>query len=125
MANDTIDMSWDDLVTPIAETIGYNWDANPQDADMTYTDPDGWIWRPDINGVLCCSYYSNNRLCIIWPRNDDGSFQWQHDGTNYNCRDVGIEGRSGIFDNDGNLVAIMQLNATLDVQWVDDSDDDE
>ena len=120
------DIQWDNPVAQIPDVITDNdWEPNPQDPEQSYTDPDGWVWRPDSNGIMCCTYYDEDRLCIIWPQNEDGSFPWQHDGTNYDCRNIGIDGRVGVFDYTGNLVATMQLNATLDVWWVDDSDEDD
>ena len=129
-SNNITDITWDHPVTRIPDELhedvihNHLWHETPE-ADATYTDPFGWRWEPDSNGNLCCHYDVNDVHCIVWLANEDGSFLWQYGETSYSCRDIGLEGRAGVYDMDRNLVGIMQLNQTLDVQWVDENEESE
>ena len=107
------DISWDDPATPIEtiETIENNF-IEP------VIDPNGWHWYPDINGQLFTSYYdADGNECMMWRLQDDGSFYWRCAGVGYNCRDIGVEHRKGIFFQDL-LVGTMILDENLSVNWL-------
>jgi hypothetical protein len=54
---------------------------------------------------------------MMWQLQDDGSFYWRCAGVGYNCREIGIEGRRGIFFQDL-LVGTMILDEELSVTWL-------
>jgi hypothetical protein len=101
--NDNIyDMTWDDPATPIEPVIA----------------PNGWLWYPDANGNLC-SYYvdQDGNDSTVWMQNNDGSFYWRCANVGYTCRDIGIEGRRGIFF-ENLFVGTMILDNQLTVTWL-------
>jgi len=101
---DTI--TWDDPVTPIATHV------------PAMVDDNGWHWYPDSNGQLFTLYYdAHDNECLLYGRQDDGSFYWSCANVGYSCRDIGIEGRRGVFSND-TLVGIMILDELLTVWWL-------
>lgn len=103
-AEDTI--TWDDPATPIAQNI------------QPVIDPNGWHWYPDSNGQLFTLYFdADGNECMMWRLQDDGSFYWRCAGVAYTCREIGIEGRRGIFFQ--NLfVGTMILDENLTVTWL-------
>jgi hypothetical protein len=106
---DTI--TWDDPVTPIQAPA--------------MIDPYGWHWYPDSNGQLFTLYYdSDDNECLLYGRQDDGSFYWSCANVGYSCRDIGIEGRRGVFFNN-TLVGIMILDELLTVLWLPITDQTE
>lgn len=114
MANDNdnyTEITWDDLVTPIPE--------NPvPDAVQPFIDPNGWHWYPDSNGNLFTLYFdADGNECMMWQLEDDDSFYWRCANVGYTCRDIGIEGRRGIFFQDL-LVGTMILDQHLTVAWL-------
>ena len=101
-----MDITWDDPATPLAQPI------------QPVIDPNGWHWYPDINGNLFTLYFdADNNECMMWQLQDDGSFYWRCAGVGYNCREIGIEGRRGIFFQDL-LVGTMILDEELSVTWL-------
>jgi hypothetical protein len=105
---DVIDLSWDDPATPI-ETI--------QQPIAPVIAPNGWHWYPDANGNLFSLYFDGDgNECMVWMQNDDGSFYWRCANVGYNCRDIGVEDRKGIFFQDL-LVGTMLLDEHLTVTW--------
>jgi hypothetical protein len=103
--NDIYD-AWDDPATPVAEPVA------PVIA------PNGWHWYPDANGQLFSLYFDHDgNECMVWMQNDDGSYYWSCAGVGYNCREIGIEGRRGIFFQDL-LVGTMILDELLSVTWL-------
>ena len=103
------EISWDDLATPI-ETI-----HNPI---APVIDNNGWHWYPDINGQLFTLYFDpDGNECMMWQLQDDGSFYWRCAGVGYNCRDIGVEHRKGIFFQNL-LVGTMILDENLTVTWL-------
>jgi hypothetical protein len=107
--NNPADMNWDDIATPI--------ELLPVAQPIPITDDNGWLWYPDSNGNLYSLYFDNDgNECMIW-RSDNADFYWQCAGVGYNCRDIGIEGRRGIFFQDI-LVGTMLMNNELTVNWL-------
>ena len=101
-----MDITWDDPATPLAQPI------------QPVIAPNGWHWYPDINGQLFSLYFDQDgNECMVWMQNDDGSFYWRCAGVGYNCREIGIEGRRGIFFQDL-LVGTMILDEALTVTWL-------
>jgi hypothetical protein len=110
--NDNIDNlddiydAWDEPATPLAEPVA------------PIIAPNGWHWYPDDNGNLFSLYFDGDgNECMVWMQNDDGSYYWRCAGVGYNCRDIGIEGRRGIFFQDL-LVGTMILDEFLSVTWL-------
>lgn len=104
--NINMDITWDDPATPLAQPI------------QPVIAPNGWHWYPDINGQLFSLYFDQDgNECMVWMQNDDGSFYWRCAGVGYNCREIGIEGRRGIFFQDL-LVGTMILDEALTVTWL-------
>ena len=107
--NDNLDDiydDWDAPATPVAEPVA------PVIA------PNGWHWYPDVNGNLFSLYFDDDgNECMVWMQNNDGSYYWRCAGVGYNCRDIGIEGRRGIFFQDL-LVGTMILDENLTVDWL-------
>ena len=103
--NDIYD-AWDEPATPVAEPVA------------PVIDPNGWHWYPDSNGNLFSLYFdADGNECMMWQLQDDGSYYWRCAGVGYTCRDIGIEGRRGIFFQDL-LVGIMILDEDLTVTWL-------
>jgi hypothetical protein len=101
-----LDPSWDDPPTPVAQVI------------QPVIDPNGWHWYPDANGQLFTLYFdADDNECMMWQLRDDGSFYWRCANVGYNCRDIGIEGRMGIFF-DNLLVGTMVIDEYLTVAWL-------
>lgn len=93
--------TWDDHATPAV-------------------DPNGWVWYPDSNGQLYTQYFDEDgNDCMMWGSQEDGSFYWVCADIGYSCRDIGVEGRRGIFYQDI-LVGTMILDANLTVVWLYD-----
>lgn len=109
--NENMNMTWDDLATPIPE--------NPVPAAVQpVIDPNGWHWFPDSNGNLFTLYFdADGNECMMWRLEDDGSFYWRCANVGYTCRDIGIEGRRGIFFQNL-LVGTMILDQDLTVAWL-------
>lgn len=106
MTHDNDQITWDDLATPIAQPI------------QPVIDPNGWHWFPDSNGQLFTLYFdADANECMMWRIQDDGSFYWQCAGVGYTCREIGIDGRRGIFFQDL-LVGTMLLDQDLTVTWL-------
>lgn len=104
--NDNMDITWDDPATPLAQPI------------QPVIDPNGWHWYPDANVILFTLYFdADGNECMMWQIQDDGSFYWRCAGVGYNCREIGIEGRRGIFFQDL-LVGTMILDEDLTVTWL-------
>ena len=105
-------ITWDDPATPIDPV------AIPIDNIQPVIDPNGWHWYPDSNGILFTLYFdADGNECMMWQLQDDGSFYWRCAGVGYTCRDIGIEGRKGIFFQ--NLfVGSMILDEHLTVTWL-------
>jgi hypothetical protein len=107
--NDNLDDiydDWDAPATPVAEPVA------PVIA------PNGWHWYPDANGNLFSLYFDGDgNECMVWMQNDDGSFYWRCADVGYNCREIGIEGRRGIFYEDI-FVGTMILDENLTVTWL-------
>ena len=106
--NDNLDdiYDWDAPATPVAEPVA------PVIA------PNGWHWYPDANGNLFTLYFDGDgNECMVWMQNDDGSFYWRCADVGYNCREIGIEGRRGIFYEDI-FVGTMILDENLTVTWL-------
>jgi len=100
--NEIIDITWDDPATPIQPVI----------------DPNGWHWYPDANGHLFTLYFdADGNECMMYLLQDDGSFYWRCANVGYTCRDIGIEGRKGIFFQNL-LVGTMILDQHLTVAWL-------
>jgi len=100
------DITWDDPATPIADPI------------QPVIDPNGWHWYPDANGQLFTLYFdADGNECMMWQVQDDDSYYWRCAGVGYICRDIGIEGRRGIFFQDL-FVGIMILDQYLTVEWL-------
>jgi hypothetical protein len=101
-----VDITWDDPATPLAQPV------------QPVIAPNGWHWYPDINGNLFSLYFDQDgNECMVWMQNDDGSFYWRCADVGYNCREIGIEGRRGIFFQDL-LVGTMILDEDLTVTWL-------
>jgi hypothetical protein len=101
-----IDISWDDPPTPVAQVI------------QPVIDPNGWHWYPDANGQLFTIYFdADDNECMMWQLRDDGSFYWRCANVGYDCRDIGIEDRVGIFFQNF-LVGTMILDEHLTVAWL-------
>ena len=104
--NDNNDMTWDDPATPVIEPI------------QPVIDNNGWHWYPDANGRLFTLYFdADGNECMMWQLQDDGSFYWRCANVGYDCRDIGIEGRKGIFFQNL-LVGTMILDEELTVAWL-------
>jgi len=104
---DDIYDAWDEPATPIALPL-------PQPV----IDTNGWHWYPDSNGQLFTLYYdADGNECMMWQLQDDGSFLWRCAGVGYTCRDIGIDGRRGIFFQDL-FVGSMLLDQNLTVTWL-------
>ena len=102
--NNLHDITWDDPATPIA--------------DQPVIDPNGWHWYPDANGQLFTLYFdADGNECMMWQVQDDDSYYWRCAGVGYTCRDIGIEGRRGIFFQDL-FVGSMLLDENLTVIWL-------
>ena len=100
------DITWDDPATPIADPI------------QPVIDPNGWHWYPDANGHLFTLYFdADGNECMMWQVQDDDSYYWRCAGVGYTCRDIGIEGRRGIFFQDL-FVGSMLLDENLTVIWL-------
>jgi len=98
---------WDAPATPVAQPIP---DVLP--------DENGWLWYPDSNGQLFSLYFDpDGNECLVWRPNDDGSFYWRCANVGYNCRDIGIDGRRGVFF-ENRLVGTMILDNQLSVVWL-------
>lgn len=106
--NDEIDdiyNDWDNPATPIALP-----NPNP--------DENGWLWYPDSNGNLFSLYFDpDGNECMVWQQDAVGSFYWRCAGVGYNCRDIGINGRRGIYFQDI-FVGTMILDNQLSVTWL-------
>jgi hypothetical protein len=108
----TWDMTWDDAATPIPENLQTVEPIEP------VIDPNGWHWYPDNNGELFTLYFdADANECMMWRLQDDGSFYWRCANVGYNCRDIGIEDRRGIFF-ENHLVGTMILDENLTVLWL-------
>jgi len=104
--DEILPITWDDPATPIAAPV------------QPVIDPNGWHWYPDSNNNLCTLYFdADGNECVMWGIQDDGSFYWCCAGVGYNCREIGIEGRRGIFYQDL-LVGTMILDEDLTVVWL-------
>jgi len=103
--NDNIDeITWDDPATPVPI--------------QPVIDPNGWHWYPDANGQLFNLYFdAYGNECMMWQLRDDGSFYWRCANVGYDCRNIGIEGRMGIFFQNL-LVGTMILDEDLTVAWL-------
>lgn len=103
--NDNIDeITWDDPATPVPI--------------QPVIDPNGWHWYPDSNGQLFTLYFdADGNECIMWLPDIDGHFYWRCANVGYECRDIGIEDRMGIFFQNL-LVGIMILDQYLTVAWL-------
>jgi hypothetical protein len=100
------EITWDDLATPIAQPV------------LPVIDTNGWHWYPDSNGQLFTTYFDVYRNeCMMWGLQDNGSFYWRCANVGYTCREIGIEGRRGIFFQDL-LVGTMLLDQDLTVTWL-------
>jgi hypothetical protein len=100
------EITWDDPVTPVAQTV------------QPVIDPNGWHWYPDANGQLFTLYFdADGNECMMWGLQDDGSFYWRCANVGYICRDIGIEDRRGIFFQN-HLVGTMMLDEELSVAWL-------
>jgi hypothetical protein len=100
--NNIIDMTWDDPATPVQPVIDHN----------------GWHWYPDANGLLFTLYFdAEGNECMMWRPEEDGSFYWRCANVGYDCRDIGIEDRVGIFFQNL-LVGTMILDEHLTVAWL-------
>jgi len=98
------DITWDDPATPVPI--------------QPVIDPNGWHWYPDANGQLFNLYFdAYGNECQMWQLRDDGSFYWRCANVGYDCRDIGIEGRMGIFFQNL-LVGSMILDEDLTVAWL-------
>jgi hypothetical protein len=99
-------ITWDDPATPLADPV------------LPVIDPNGWHWYPDANGQLFTLYFdADGNECMMWQVQDDDSYYWRCAGVGYTCRDIGIEGRRGIFFQDL-LVGSMILDQYLTVDWL-------
>ena len=99
-------ITWDDPATPVAEPV------------LPVIDLNGWHWYPDANGQLFTLYFdADGNECMMWQVQDDDSYYWRCAGVGYTCRDIGIEGRRGIFFQDL-LVGSMILDQYLTVEWL-------
>lgn len=103
--NDNInDITWDDPATPVPI--------------QPVIDPNGWHWYPDANGQLFNLYFdADGNECQMWQLRDDGSFYWRCANVGYDCHDIGIEDRMGIFFQNL-LVGTMILDQYLTVAWL-------
>jgi len=103
--------AWDEPATPIpADPV-----AEPVEPVV---DPNGWNWFPDANGQLFTLYFdADGNECMMWQLQDDGSFHWRCADVGYTCREIGIEGRRGIFFQDL-FVGSMILDENLTVTWL-------
>jgi hypothetical protein len=100
------EITWDDLVTPIPDAV------------QPFIDPNGWHWYPDSNGNLFTLYFdADGNECMMWQLQDDDSFYWRCANVSYTCRDIGVEGRRGIFFQNL-LVGTMILDQYLTVAWL-------
>lgn len=100
------DITWDDPATPIAQDI------------QPVIDPNGWHWYPDSNGQLFTLYFDGDgNECMMWRLENDGSFYWRCANVGYTCREIGIEGRRGVFFQDL-FVGTMILDENLSVTWL-------
>ena len=100
--DDIYDMTWDDPATPIEPVIA----------------PNGWHWYPDSNGNLCSHYIDQDgNDSTVWMQNNDGSFYWRCANVGYTCRDIGVEGRRGIFF-ENLFVGTMIMDNQLTVTWL-------
>ena len=99
-------ITWDDPATPVLDVI------------QPVIDPNGWHWYQDTNGQLFTLYFDDEgNECMMWQLEDDGSFYWRCANVGYTCRDIGIEGRRGIFF-ENHLVGTMILDENLTVAWL-------
>jgi hypothetical protein len=100
------EITWDDLVTPIPDAV------------QPFIDLNGWHWFPDSNGNLFTLYFdADGNECMMWQLQDDDSFYWRCANVSYTCRDIGVEGRRGIFFQNL-LVGTMILDQYLTVAWL-------
>jgi len=96
---DIYDMTWDDPAIPVIA-------------------PNGWHWYPDANGNLCSHYVDQDgNDSTVWMQNNDGSFYWRCANVGYTCRDIGVEGRRGIFF-ENLFVGTMIMDNQLTVTWL-------
>jgi hypothetical protein len=101
-----IDITWDDPATPLAQPV------------LPVIDNNGWHWYPDANGLLFTLYFdAEGNECMMWRPEEDGSFYWRCANVGYDCRDIGIEDRVGIFFQNL-LVGTMILDQYLTVAWL-------
>ena len=101
---DMNDITWDDPATPVPI--------------QPVIDPNGWHWYPDANGQLFNLYFdADGNECQMWQLRDDGSFYWRCANVGYDCRDIGIQERMGIFFQNL-LVGTMILDQYLTVAWL-------
>ena len=109
--------TWDDPATPIDDLpIAQPIENLPQ--NIPVIDPNGWHWYPDSNGQLFTLYFdADGNECMMWRLQDDGSFYWRCANVGYTCRDIGIDGRRGIFFHN-HLVGSMMLDQHLTVSWL-------
>ena len=106
ITHDINEITWDDPATPVAIDI------------QPVIDVNGWHWYPDSNGQLFTLYFdADANECMMWRLQDDGSFLWRCAGVGYTCREIGIEGRRGIFFQDL-FVGTMILDENLTVTWL-------
>jgi hypothetical protein len=104
-------ITWDDTATPIPDLPL----AQPVDV---IPDENGWLWYPDSNGQLFSLYFDHDgNECMIWRPNEHGDFYWRCANVGYNCRDIGIDGRAGIFFGN-HFVGTMTMNNDLTVAWL-------
>jgi hypothetical protein len=104
-------IAWTDPVTPIPENL-------PLADNLPIIDPNGWHWYPDSNGQLFTLYFdADGNECMLWRLHNDGSFYWRCANVGYTCRDIGVEGRKGIFF-ENHLVGTMLLDNDLTVTWL-------
>jgi len=99
-------IAWTDPVTPI-----------PDLTNLPIIDPNGWHWYADANGQLFTLYFdADGNECTMWQLQHDGSFYWRCANVGYTCRDIGVDGRKGIFFQN-HLVGTMLLDNDLTVTW--------
>jgi hypothetical protein len=99
-------IAWTDPVTPI-----------PDLPNLPIIDHNGWHWYADANGQLFTLYFdADGNECTMWQLQHDGSFYWRCANVGYTCRDIGIDGRKGIFFQN-HLVGTMLLDNDLTVTW--------
>jgi len=101
-------ITWDDMATPVNLPL----------AQHIEVDENGWLWYPDSNNQLFSLYFDHDgNECMIWRPDNNGEFYWRCANVGYSCRDIGIDGRAGIFFGN-HLVGIMTMNNDLTVAWL-------